>query len=507
MNGDGEIITKSLVVSWKISTFAQQTVATMNLNLFKIRHEERLLTLVSTIVFGILNMLTVAKYYGSFSQLSDHYGKLFVRTFHISGFDPLTYTVLSNWDTAYNVYRHPLLAFFMYPLNQVNQVLMMLTGMNFATIITALLLIFCSVYSCLFLYRIVREAIGVTQKQAYLLCAFYFSFAFIMLSTMVPDHFIMSMMMLMMTLYVTTCCKLSGWKTFFLFFFTAGISLNNGLKVFLAALFARGREFFKPSFLFLAVLLPSALMWGFARWEYKTYVWPKENARHVKRMEVDRKRTDMLRTHIADSLRKTGMTITTHEDSLKLNAALKQTKQQRAMAKYKADRKKIWNRNTGKPIAKGEFSRWTDITTPRWDTVVENLFGEAIMLHDDHLLGDVLRDRPVIVRYRLYQNYLFEAVIVGMFLMGIWYGRRKQIMWTALSFFLLDMMLHVGLGFGINEIYIMSAHYLFAIPIAIAFILRYAGRRVQLTTMSLLCLTTVYCFFTNAYLIFSYMLG
>lgn len=478
----------------------------MNFNLFKIRHEERLLTLVATIVFGILNMLTVGKYYGSFSQLSDHYGNLFVHTFHISGFDPLTYTVLSNWDTAYNVYRHPLLAFFMYPLNQINQGLMMLTGMNFATIITALLLIFCSTYSCLFLYRIVREAIGVTQRQAYLLCAFYFSFAFIMLSAMVPDHFIMSMMMLLLTLYVTTCCKMTGWQTFFLFFFTAGISLNNGLKVFLAALFARGRKFFKPSFLLLSVLLPSALMWGFARWEYKTYVWPKENARYEKRMEVDKKRTDMLRAHLADSLRKTGMKIVTHEDSLKLNAEVKREKQARAVAKYKEDHKKIWNRNTGKPIAKGEFSRWTDITTPRWDTIVENLFGEAIVLHDDHLLGDVLRDRPVIVRYKLYQNYVFEAVIIAMFIMGVWYGRRKKLLWTAMSFFMMDMLLHVVLGFGINEVYIMSAHYLFAIPIAIAYTLRYAGKRVRNVTLSLLILTLVNCAALNLYHIFSYML-
>lgn len=479
----------------------------MNLNLFKIRHEERLLTLVSTFIFAILNTLTVVKYYGSFSQLADSYTKLFVRTFHVSGFDPLTYVVLSNWDTSYNVYRHPLLAFFMYPVNQVNQALMMLTGMNFATIITALLLVFCSVYSCLFLYRIMREAIGVTQKQAYVLCAFYFSFAFIMLSTMVPDHFVMSMMMLLLTLYVTTCCKMTGWQTFCLFFVTAGISLNNGLKVFLASLFARKWKFFKPSFLLLAVILPSALMWGFARWEYKTFVWPKEHARHVKRMEADRRATDQLRQQMADSLHYTEASAMTHEDSLKLNAAVKKEKQARAVAKYKEDHKKIWNRNTGKPIAKGEFSRWTDITTSRWDAITENLFGEGIILHKEHLLGDVLRDRPVVVRYKLYQNYVFEVAILIMFLMGIWYGRRSVLMWTALSFFAMDMLLHIGLGFGINEVYIMSAHYLYVIPIAVAFTLRYAGERIRRSTLSVLAITLVYCGWLNLYYIFTYMLG
>lgn len=478
----------------------------MKCDLFKIRKDERLLALVSAIFFAILNTLTVVKYYGSFSQLTSNYHRLFVKTFHVSGFDPLTYAVLSNWDTSYNVYRHPLLAFFMYPFNQINQGLMMLTGQNWATIVTAAILIACSTYSCLFLYRIMRQLIGITARQAYLLCAFYFSFAFVMLSTMVPDHFVMSMMVLLLVIYVSAK-PMGTIKTIILFFFTAGVSLNNGLKVFLAGLINRGKRFFCPKYLVLAVLLPSAMMWCFARWEYRTYVWPKEMARNAKKAEVDKRNTAMLRAHIADSLRKANIQLTTHEDSLKLNAALKKEKQARAVAKYKADHKKIWNRNTGKPIAKGEFSRWTDISTPRWDTIVENLFGEGIILHSDHLLGDVLRDRPVIVRYRLLSNYAWEAAIVGMFLMGIWYGRRHRLLWTVMSFFGMDMLLHVGLGFGINEIYIMSPHYLFAIPIAIAFTLRYASTRIRRQTMAVVSLAGINCMAINLYLIFNYMLG
>ena len=70
------------------------------LNIFRIYREERRLVLVSAIIFALLNSMTVIRYYGSFSQLADNYHKLFVQTFRVSGFDPLTYEVLSNWCTA-----------------------------------------------------------------------------------------------------------------------------------------------------------------------------------------------------------------------------------------------------------------------------------------------------------------------------------------------------------------------------------------------------------------------
>ena len=478
------------------------------LNIFRINPEERLLAFFSAIIFALLNTLTVVRYYGSFSQLSDSYHRLFVRTFHISGFDPLTYELLSNWDTVYNVYRHPLLAFMLWPLNQVNQGLMILTGTNFATTVTALLLVACSVYSCIFLFRILTRVIETGLTDAYMLCAMYYGFAFIMLSTMVPDHFILSMAALLLTLYISGMKikrgeMLGTWQTIALFVVTAGISLNNGLKVFIAALATRRLRFFRPAYLIMAVALPSMLIWGFARWEYRTFVWPKEMARNELRMKKSRAQTEKIRQEVRDSIGAA--------DSARVEKMVKAIKQKRAVEKYRADHKKIWNRNTGKPIAKGEFMRWTDITTPRWDTAVENLFGEAIILHSDYLLGDVLRDRPVIVRYRCPVNYVFEALIILLFAAGIWFGRKNLFMWTAMAFFMMDMALHVGLGFGINEIYIMSPHYLFAIPIAIAFLLRRlqsdgAMKRWQRTVRTMVVVTAAWCWMNNLYLIISYML-
>lgn len=445
------------------------------INIFKIRKEERIPALVALVVFMTLNAIIVCRYWDRFSIISDSYHKLFVGQFRISGFDPLTYEVLSNWWPAYNVYRHPLLAFFMYPLNQINQGLMMLTGMNFATVIVGILLTICATYCVLFLHRICHNVIGVSRGQSLSLCAMFFGFGFIMLSCMVPDHFVLSMFCLLLTLWLAgeklkRGSALNWWQTLCLFVLTAGVSLNNGLKIFLAALVTRRQRFFRPLYLLLAVIVPACIIWGFARWEYRTFVWPKEMARNEIRAKKQKAIMEQLRASVSDSLSKEGKT-----DSAAIAKEVKRINQQRATAKYRRDHKQIWNKNTGKPIMKGEFMRWTDITTSRWDAAVENLFGEAIQLHRSHALGDVLRNRPVVVRYDgiwKYVNYGIEALLLLMTIMGIWFGRRNLLLWTALSFFLMDMVLHMGLGFGINEIYIMSAHYLYIIPIAMAYLMK-----------------------------------
>ena len=452
-------------------------------DIFRIKREERGAALVALIIACALNALTIIKYYTQFSQIIDSYHRLFVRTFRVSGFDPLTYSIVSHWDTEYNVYRHPLLAFFMYIPNQINQGLMMLTGINCTQFVVGAILVFCAFYSFIFLYRIFREVIGTERFDANLLSAFYFSFAYVMVSAMVPDHFIMSMTILLCTLYITGVCikkgrKLTIWQTILLFVFTAGVSLNNGLKTYLAALFTNGRKFFGIKYFLLGVILPAALMWGFARWEYRTFVWPKyRDTAQVK-------------------------------DSAKVEAAVQKIIKDKAHAKYVRDHKQIWNKNTGKPIAKGEFMNWTDKTTSRGETLVENFFGEGIMLHQQNLLGDVLRNRPVIVKYQSPVNYVVEACIVLLFVLGILAGRKSKFLWLTMTFFLLDAALHIGLGFGINEVYIMTAHYMYALPIAIAFLaLKAKEKSIKWAFRGLIIAITLYLWISNGYLLVSYMLG
>ena len=83
-------------------------------SVFKIKREERWQALVALLVFIALNALTIIRYNGTYHLLRKNYHNFFVHTFHVSGFDPLTYSVVSQWEIGYNPYRHPLLAFFMY---------------------------------------------------------------------------------------------------------------------------------------------------------------------------------------------------------------------------------------------------------------------------------------------------------------------------------------------------------------------------------------------------------
>ena len=172
----------------------------------------------------------------------------------------------------------------------------------------------------------------------------------------------------------------------------------------------------------------------------------------------------------------------------------------------KAKPKPVRRRKNGKPIANGEFIGWTDITTSRSESIVENLLGESIQLHQDYVLGDVLKSRPMIVRYNHWYNYAVEAVIALLFVLGVWAGRRSRFMWLVMSYFVLDMVLHIGLGFGINEVYIMSAHWIYAIPIAIAFLLKNVGRRrYQLALKGVLALMAVWLWTWNVTLIVGYL--
>lgn len=465
------------------------------LRTFKISREERWLALVALVVFILLNALTIYKYGDLFMQPVDDYWKLFIGRFRVSGYDPITYYVLSDWETRYNVYRHPLLAFFMYLPYLLNQGVLSLTGLNGVQLVTAMILVTASLYSFLFLNRIFREIVGLAKRDALLLSTLCFSFAYIMVATMVPDHFILSMMMLLLTLYVAgrqikEGRQMSRSQTIWLFIFTAGISLNNGIKVFLANLFVNGKRFFHPMNLLLAVIIPAALMWLFCRWEYKTFVLENEKARHAQKKQEREEKREKERVLKLEAARK---------DSIRRAQGDTTTAPAKPVVKKRAP-------HTGKPIGKGEFMRWTDITTSRWDTTVENLFGESLQLHEQHLLGDVFRRRPIIVRYDHWWNYAAEAVAVLLFFIGIWCGRRSRFLWLTLSFLAVDMALHMGLGFGINEIYIMSPHYLFALPISMGYLLLTKHRWLRLTGRVLILLLTVYLWVHNGYLLTQYML-
>ena len=172
-------------------------------HIFQIKKEERWLAAFIFLVLAVLNGLVICHYYDLFTPISDHYYGTFIKNFHISGFDPLTYYVLSNWETSYNVYRHPLLAFYMYIPYLINMGLMEITGLNCALFIAVAMQLFCAFYSCIFMYRIFREVIELSQWAAHIFTLFFLSIGYVLVTSIVPDHFVISMFLLILALYIS----------------------------------------------------------------------------------------------------------------------------------------------------------------------------------------------------------------------------------------------------------------------------------------------------------------
>lgn len=485
-------------------------------DIFKIKKEERWLALGIFLALAILNGVVIARYAGTFTLVTNDYYKNFIRHFCVSGFDPLTYWVLSDWNAAYNVYRHPLLAFYMYIPYLINMGLMKLTGYNCALFIAVIIQMFCGFYATLFLQRIFREVLELDKAASSILTLLFFSFGYVMVTCIVPDHFVISMLLLILALYVSGRRikhnhPLKIWQTVVYFVLTAGTSLNNGLKIFFSALFVNRKRFFRPKYLLLAVILPAALLWGFCRWEYRTFVWPVEMARkEMKAKKTAEKKARQERMaqlkQIKDSLTKDsiqrGLKIITPEEIAQKakNDSIQKAKQ---LARNEARKKR--GPKQGAPIMKGEFMNWTDATSSRTLSIVENLMGESIQLHQDYVLQDELRHRPMFVNYRYAFNYIVEALIIILFLAGIWAGRKSRYLWLVMSYFGLDMLLHIGLGFGLNEVYIMSGHWIYALPIAIGFLLKETRhQRYSLCLKSLLLTIGLFLLIYNGILIIGY---
>ena len=444
--------------------------------IFYIRRDERLAVLLLAVFLIILTALQINRYYGMFHVYMDNPWGPFPRNYHVSGFDALVYSMISNWNTFYTVVmRHPLLAFMLLPLSGINWLLLQLTGVNCVQFTWAVVLIACAVYSYIFMYRTLHECVQLEIGDAHLMSWVLFSFAFIMLSAIAPDHFMLTLPLLTFTLWYAGGKIRSGkdsdgmpiGTTWLLFMLTAGVTLTNGVKTFLAALFISPRKFFRWRYLLFGVLLPTVLIYEGSKLEYKLLTVPGEIARNEARIAKEK-------------------------------AQGKKPAQQKKQVRSKKD---------GTPMAEKGFLQWSDVSTDRVQTVVENLFGETIQLHHQHLLEDVHTSRPVFVKYDHIWQYVVEAILVLFFLAGLWVGRHDRLLWLCLSWFLTDMVVHLGFGFGINEVYIMATHWVFIIPLAIAFLLKKLSLRYRQILRCVIFLLALYLYVYNTWMISQYLLA
>ena len=371
----------------------------------------------------------------------------------------------------YDVLRHPLLPYLMWLPYGLNQILISLMGINGALYIAAVIILFFGFCTTIILYRILHELIGLGRWDATLLTVFFFSLAYVLVTYITTDHFGISLFLILWSLYLIAKASkegrvLSTWKSVLLVFLTAGVTLTNGAKVLAAELIARGKGFFHWKYFIIAIGC-WLLAVGLGLWEERVYVYPKEQAEKRYFQE-----------HKAE------MTKKARENSRRYKHA-------------------PWVIHKGKPFGKGSILKWTDKTTSRWETLKENVFGESLQLHDNYVLDDVLNSaRPVLLSYHHPWNYVVEVLLVLLLLAGIYCGFRERLLWMCLLGIVPDALMHIGLGFAINEIYIMSAHWIYVFPIAIAYLLKAKSQQLIANSLrTLVALLTIYLLIYNVGLI------
>ena len=122
---------------------------------------------------------------------------------HMIGFIFQSFNLI-GFKTAVENVELPL--FILWPFHVLNYWLYLATGINCVQFVIAVPLLFSAVYSAVFLFRIFRQILGLGRWESYIFTTMTFSFAHVMIAVFVPDHFIISMFLLTITLYVAGRC-------------------------------------------------------------------------------------------------------------------------------------------------------------------------------------------------------------------------------------------------------------------------------------------------------------
>ncbi|MBF1597562.1 DUF6080 domain-containing protein [Prevotella sp.] len=436
-------------------------------NIFKVKKEERWLAFTMLAVFVTFNAMVIASHYHVYTmEAHGGFWSVFTKNFRMSGYDCWSWITVSGGRIHFVTSRHPLYLTFLYPLYLLNDWLIQNVGYNFAVYFMAVIIVFSAFYAVLFMYRVFREVLELRRKDARLLTLLLFSFGHVLIPTMVPDHFVISLMLLSLTLYITGKKMkkgqlLTAWQSLVLTFFTAGMATSNGVKTLLAGLFTNGKKVFTCKFISIGVLLPLLLLLGIQQSQYYLLEVPQQAVvRHIE------------------------------SETLKKNP-------QKVLERKK--QRDEWQRtHLGQPVGDGVITKLMDVSTPRIPTIVENFFGESIQLHQRSLLMDVSWERPIFVEYNWSLNYIIEAFIVLLFIVGIVFSYKQRFFKMLLAWFACDLTLHLILGFAVTEVYIMTSGWAFIIPISYGYLLkRLPMKWLKLMRVALIMLT-IYLWIYNA---------
>ena len=395
-------------------------------HIFRIDRSERMVVAMALAVLLPLHWLMVAK----FAPLLMHYDvdtwRTFMRNYHMSGFDPIVYHAVADGSMAFDLLRHPLLAAALYPLYLLNMALTAATGVNCVQFVVAALLMACGLGSVLMVYRTCLIT-GTPRGAALLLSALFLSFAYVMLSLIVADHFALSMLLLTLYIYIAARklhngTRFSPGEAAVAVVLMGGITLSNAALACIIVAAVNGRSLLRPRMLLGGIVVPGLLLAAVA----------------------------LL------------LTLTWGDAASAVNSQV-------------------------------EF---VGSDASRMAIFVENFLGESLQLHRGHVL---------------------VAATVSYALFGFIAGRRSRMAQMLAALLAFNIVLHLVIGFALEEVYIMAAHWVPVIPLSTAFLLkrgttarhtdRQPATKLVLTSTHYLIITAValwlYCW--HGYILYNYL--
>lgn len=443
--------------------------------MFRIREDERVLSLLLIVCFTVINIIYIYNFYGIFWP-------------KMSGYDPWVHAAVTDWIYAPYIhqdsYVHSLFAFLLLPLYGINVLFTHFFSFNCADFILGFVLVINSLFSFLFLKRIFSDILEISFRDSILLSILFFSFAYIMIMIVVPEHFPFSMLLLITTLYISGCkmkkkTVFSKWEIVLLYIFTAGITITNGLKVVFSFFGVNGKKALSFKNIINLFLIPLLFLFLVAFCGVQlTQNYP------------------FSRFTLAKNYHESTLLLKPHIDKSKENFSIED------LAKFENNLKKKSNSdNYSAPnflLNYKNFIKENSSHIGFFKVIFCNFGGESLQFHAKQML----KDRKIYGLYDNPFNYIAQMLLLIMVCYGIYLGRNDRFMKLCLSFFIFDFILHIVFGFAFQEVYIMTPHWAFFIPICIGYLFKY-GNRIKLIRSVVSCLT-LFLLLYNGFLFIKY---
>ena len=441
----------------------------------------------------------------------------------LSGYDNNTWLLIKHFSLRYSLLRHPLLALLLYPLHLVYLALHPLTGDGTEYYIACTAWGVMAIMVMWLTYRLLNRILHVGTADSIILTTLFLSLGHVMVGLLSTDHMAISLLMLLVVLNIRPCT--SFLSTLLSTLLLGGVTLTNGIKVLLLS---ASNILFNPS----NPSNPSSL----------SHPSHSSHPSHPFRQKAVRLMPPLAGTIMAFLLLFGAYYVQNEyvvkpEIQARVKARAAIAKKNAAFAAKQKRRTAALGNRTQKQVAQGPLFEFTDVTINRWRSACDNIFGEGLILHDSHLLDDPnlpgsSRKRPQFVSYTSPLEYAAEALLLMLLLAGAIYiiiGGVKGLQGLApmmpkesiccaspiplavLSWFLLDMVLHLGFNFAATDAYIMTSHWALVIPIALAALLTTPAivrrRQLMAALRIVICLLTVYLLMHNSSLLAGYLVG